>query len=260
MKKSFIIGPQFRLTKVPGQAPSPEVIAQLRMVREVSKPAPKFQPAMLLNHTDTVMRPAAVVQGLGFDYAKEQSWGKFLEKALRDDNEVSMRQQLFGRMNEEKLGPTLRRAILQRALSYRRGRLQKSVNVVTVDELRKSRSSPEPQFVLAKADARGGTYHRRVTNPKGKHRYFYDPKKYAQSKGAHVSGEEASHTAIRKGVEMAMEAHPDGCPLSALQPLVKRYGSKVVGHVLNEDVTKAKKMRYKGGKLVKSDRFVLSGA
>lgn len=100
------------------------------------------------------------------------------------------------------------------------------------------------QLELFKAEARGGSYHRRVPRKSGKgYAYYYDEEKYKRSKGAHLDGEGAAKARIRSTVDKAMEAE-GSCPVERLKSLVKRYGAQMVG-----DVCKAGGYQFKKGKL-----------
>jgi hypothetical protein len=207
--------------------------------------------AMLLDHTEPRMTARSVVSNLGFDQVAEENWRRFVGETLGGTaSEVTARQKLCGKIREENLGPELGRALGQRAMSYWRSMQKSAVLVVSADEL------------LAKAEARGGKYHRRMPRQGGGYRYFYDPEQYARHNGAHVSGDEAARVAIRKAVaELLEEAGDGGCPLERLQPLVKRYGAKVVGAVLSADVKERGKLRFENGKLLaKSERYLLERA
>jgi hypothetical protein len=115
------------------------------------------------------------------------------------------------------------------------------------------------QEELQKAEAKGGTYHRRVTNDKGKHRYYYNPDDYSRSKDAHVDGAEAASKYIQKTVRGRVEKAGDaGCPIEEMKDLVKRYGSDKVGDAL-KDATTNGGMTFKAKKLYlnKSEQFVM---
>jgi hypothetical protein len=102
---------------------------------------------------------------------------------------------------------------------------------------------------LSKAEPRGGAYHRRVMTKAGRYRYYYDRDKYESSADAHLDGETAAKKAIKGNVGALMEkAGKAGVSLPELASLVKRYGSKRVGGVLNE-ARKSGELTYKGGKL-----------
>lgn len=107
-------------------------------------------------------------------------------------------------------------------------------------------------WTLQKAEARGGSYHRRIPKPGGGFRYIYDAEKYASREDAHVSGSEARKAAMCKNLSGAVEkAGEEGCDVKALKPLAQRYG--------REDLVKEMKGRiksgewtYKGGRLYKA--------
>lgn len=221
------------MDRIPGQVPSREAIDALRLAQQAP---PKFTPAMMLRQGGAYMTPKSVVEGLGLDRAQESSWTKFLETTLHAPNEVVMRKAIMARTLNERMDPALRKAILERAIIAYRG-LQKAL-ITTPDE-------------LLKGEPKGGKYVRRVPNEsKRGYRYFYDEEQYKKWGGAHMSGEEATTTAIRSGIQKAVQnAGAEGCDLKALKPLVKRYGSKAVASVLDDDVKKSGKVRYKNGRL-----------
>lgn len=236
MKKSgqsFIV-PEFRTARVGGQVPSRE---NLELMRLAQTPAPKFDAAMLLQ-PNPVLRVEGITKGLGLDVVRMNSWNKFLDDQLNGGtNELVMRKALYGRMMNERMDPTLRRALFQRSMSYYREKMKKSlVQVVTPDD------------ILEKAEARGGSYHRRVTNSKGKHRYYYDPEKYASSKDAHVSGGEAKKACITKAVSTLVEGAEKGCGVEEMKGIAKKFGSKEVASHLKKQCAEGGTMEYKGGK------------
>lgn len=238
MTERFILKKSIHLAhaggRIPGQVPSKETIALMRTMQDVP---PKFHPAMLLQQGGAYLSPVSVVSGLGLDKAQESSWIKFLETNLRADNGLLLRKAIMAKAQGEGLNPALRNAILERSLMAYRDMRKSMVDVVTPDELRKG-------------EAKGGAYTKRVTLASGRHRYFYDDEKYKASKHAHISGEDASRTAIRSGIQKAVQTGgPKGCELKTLQPLVKRYGHKMVASVLDEDVKKNGKLRFKKGRL-----------
>lgn len=407
-----VAGP-FRHWKVGGQVPSRE---RLEMMRLTEKPAPRFNPAMLLQHTEPRMTVNSVLDGLGLDHATHNNWRKFLDKALNTDNELLMRRDVLSKMMYEKMDPALRRAIFQRSLNYYRGRFQKShviqvINPAELSEVERYFLSDEaslaenareanrqtflarnpgmsgtaaeqmikrrlerlyerrpdllnkaiadayrslnkrarvhffyalpesdrdllkaatndrvertykvkghvevvgqldrlllllnklgewgasrsvqmsmdgdgPHYLyvegtegklnreqlnqvtkkdtinvfslkLEKAEARGGNYHRRVTDKNGKHRYYYDPDKYESSKDAHLDGRSTAKKNIRKAVQKYMDDHGEkGCPIGQLKALVKRYGSEVCGEALNELKAEGG-LTFKAGKLYANSR------
>jgi hypothetical protein len=228
------------MQRVPGQVPTKEAIALLKFA---SKPAPKFNPAVLLKQDAAYLTPTSVVSGLGLEYGQEASWVKFLEASLRADNELLLRKAIIARAQGENMDPVQRRVVLERALSAYRDMRKSMIEVTTPDE-------------LLKGDPKGGRYVRRALAKDGKrYQYFYDEEQYKKWKGAHITGEEGSHTAIRNGVQKAIQnGGTNGCDLKCLQPLVKRYGHKMVASVLDEDVKKKKNLCFKKGRLYAADK------
>lgn len=202
------------------------------------KPAPAFKASMLLDHTDPVMRIEGITKGLGLDPARENSWNKFLDDQLNGGvNELVMRKALFQRMMNERMEPAMRKAIFQRSLNYYQEKMTKSVfEVVTPDE------------ILEKAEARGGTYHRRIAKKSGKgFNYIYDPEKYASRGDAHLSGTEARDMRIKKGVSTLLEERTE-CTPEDMKDLVKKFGAKEVGSVLKKQCGDGGTMEFKNGK------------
>jgi hypothetical protein len=103
--------------------------------------------------------------------------------------------------------------------------------------------------LFEKAEARGGKYHRRVTQG-GEHRYYYDEKKYEKDHGSHLDGAEARHqhlsSSVLKCVEKAGEA---GCDLTAFAPLVKKHGAQAVHDAVSGQVGKS--IGFKAGRFYK---------
>lgn len=236
MAKALTVPPAFRHCSIPGQVPSQEhrfVWKEAQKISGFSKPKSPLAPNgvyLTVNH---------VVGNLGMSYDEENKWRTYLAGIVQDPNELTFRQKMMTKMRDEALDPTLRNALFQRTMMMRRDTLKKSqVRVHTVDELKKSLETPQTRFYLPgelkKGDARGGTYYRRSMTKSGKHRYFYNEGQYKNSKDAHVSGEEASKCAIRKSIDSTVGVAKKGVKLKELNGLVKKYGSKLVGSVLQE--------------------------
>ncbi len=83
---------------------------------------------------------------------------------------------------------------------------------------------------VQKAEARGGSYHKRVTREDGKHRYYYDPDKYASSKDAQVDGAEAEKKRIRSLIDKRLDE--GNCSIEHFKELAKKYGADKVGESL----------------------------
>jgi hypothetical protein len=241
LEKSTVPG-IFRLNRVPGQVPSRENLEAMRLAE---KPPENFSVARLLKNDNPRFSAGAVIDGLGFDAAESNDWHTFLQKAVdTSPNEVVFRQGVMSKCLERKYDPALRRAILQRSLSYWKN-VQKSMTlteIVTVDDL------------LQKAESRGGKYYKRVPVVKGgktTHRYFYNEDDYKKRKDAHTGGEENERSylsgSVMKCVQKAGEA---GCHPKDMEGLVTKFGAKKVAEVLRESA--------KGGKLsFKKGRFYL---
>ena len=113
------------------------------------------------------------------------------------------------------------------------------VVIVNLDELLSKAAAPK-----------GGKYHRRVTKADGKHRYYYDPEKYAASKDAHVDGNEAAHSRIKEHVDEGLKGSgKKGYDVKGMKPLVKRYGSDRVGASLKKECSEGGSYQFKDGKL-----------
>jgi hypothetical protein len=234
MKKSFI-PPAFRSVRMGGQVPTRD---NLQAMRLVNRQPPAFKPSMLLEHTEPVMRIDGITKGLGFDPARKNSWNKFLDDQLNGGvNELVLRKAIHQRMLEERMEPEMRKAIFQRSMSYFRDQMTKSlVHVVTPDE------------ILEKAEARGGTYHRRTPRKNGKgFTYYYDADKYASSKDAHLSGAEARDSRIKKAVS-TMLGEKTECTPDDMKDLVKKFGAKEVAGVLKKQCGDGGSMEFKNGK------------
>lgn len=379
----YVVPPQYRTQRTPGQVPSREAMQILRDA-EKAPPSPKLTAERLLSQDQPVLTPAGVLKGLGLDDAQEQGWRKFLGTFKGEATEIGARQSLMQKIQGDKLEPTLRNVLFQRAMSYYRSRMQKS-GTVTVDgqqcmvftptELAKARApeeeipekvmpdrtnkhrmqmqrkadrelakkrkqeekaltskpngqsvaptpgesgaplrvepvagnaavkksqraevvrfylaSPaerrrlieerlqgkqlrkglfslnielakkyapehvarleEQQASLAKAEPRGGSYHKRVTDPKtGKHKYFYDPDKYAKHPEAHVDGAEAMKGYIRKQIERRLDERGE-CSIEDFRDLAERHGAEHVGALL-KDGCGSKAYEFRKGKFRK---------
>lgn len=365
-----------------GQVPSRE---RLKLMAEASRPARPMTTARLLDSNKPMLRLAAIFEGLGLDPDAQASWQAMLGPVIEGaGDELSMRQAIYSVLRTQQADGALGSALLERALRYRRDRLQKSrtVELVTVDDLlqkagpyvgprggkwadpqhtipwgseehHKQRVQAEdvaageqldamdqraaealasvakqagwsktgkrsfvsgdsrvsvinrggrwyvetgprvdpsesPRGVysgtvarviqgatgerahrrfalaartagrfmnqnrgesLAKSEARGGAYHRRVMGKGGRYRYYYDPEKYERSKDAHLDGEGAAKRAIKGKVAAMLEkAGKSGVTLQDCRGLCKRYGHKMVGGVLNE-ARDAGELTFKKGRL-----------
>lgn len=189
LKKSIgvIIPPSFRTFSIPGAGPDRRTIQALKAMTDM--PSRKMS---LREYSYPCFTAQRVVEGLGMSRGQESDWARYIAKAMNSPNELVMRKDIMSKMFEEKMDANLRRVLFSRSLSLWRGkgRMAKSVSVVTVEELRK-------------ADPRGGglkkaaphKYVRRVPKPGGGYRYYYRESAAAREATA---GEE-----VRLGKRMA---------------------------------------------------------
>ncbi len=102
---------------------------------------------------------------------------------------------------------------------------------------------------LEKAEAKGGSYHRRVTDPKsGKHRYFYDPEKY-KAAGGHIDGAEAAKDFLHKQIGSKLEKHGE-CGIEHFKDLAEKHGPDKVADALRDGCGSGK-YEFKKGKFRK---------
>jgi hypothetical protein len=96
---------------------------------------------------------------------------------------------------------------------------------------------------LVKAEAKGGSYHRRVPRKGGKgYTYYYDEDKYAASKNAHLDGPATRSARLTKAVLGAVEgAGKSGCAIKSLRDMAK----KVKGCLEKGDLSYKKGMLYR---------------
>lgn len=208
-------------TRVPGQVPDKRRMMELA---EAFRSAQPSTTAQIEDSNKPMLSLRSVFEGLGLDPDAEASWRAMLGPTIEESpNELALRQAVYAVLRQQKVDGELGAEILRRALRYRRDRMQKShVALVTVDELRK-------------AGPAGGKYYRRVKGRSGRYRYYYDQDKYERSNDAHLDGETTSKRVVQGKVGAMLEkAGKAGVALADLKPLTKRYGSKLVGGVLND--------------------------
>lgn len=116
LKKSlgFVIPPEFRRFKIPGQVPG--LAAMTAMPSRRTK---------LVDTVHPCFTPGRVVEGLPLT----PDWAGYVSKAMGAANELLMRQDLFSRMHEERMEPGLRRELFARSLSLWR-ELKKSATPI----------------------------------------------------------------------------------------------------------------------------------
>lgn len=205
--------PKFIISTWPGQVPTRMRLEEQRLAKEMAMPSP-FNPAMLFNPGGTYMTASSVVDGLGFDRAQESDWRQFMGKALSSPNELTLRQSMLSKMLNERLDAPRRRALFGRALSFYRDMRKSMVNVVTVDDLRKS-------------DTYGGI----VDNfQQG------DPEERIERVRQVINNRVAN-------------AGPCGLSLDKLGDVVKAHGRDAVAQVLTKACAKSGHMTFKKGTL-----------
>jgi len=87
--------------------------------------------------------------------------------------------------------------------------------------------------LVVKAEPRGGSYHRRVTDPdSGKHKYFYKEEDYVKRPDAHVSGAEAKKARAKRHI---MEhVGEKGASVDSLRALTDRYDSGMITDLVKQ--------------------------
>jgi len=234
MRKSYVIPAAFKKAKVPGQVPHAEGRA---IMQSVTQRPPARKASMLLDHDGPRLSINHVVGNLGMDPAVESGWRQYLTGVLKKGyNELVVRQQLMQKLVDDKVEPELRKALFQRSMSYYRG-------------LKKSMVDVSPLSELKKAEARGGSYHRRTPKTGGGYRYYYDEEKYNTSTDAHLSGKDARKSCIKKGIGGAIDgSEGKGCDLREFKSLAQKHGSSEVANMIRGGV-KSGDYKYAKGKL-----------
>ena len=231
MAKSFIIPSRFTGVRQGSMVPGRE----RELMKLVERKPPAFKAAMLLDHTEPRSGPYDIVKGLfGPDMTKQDEWAKFLEKTFASSvNELTLRKALFQKAREDKLGPEQSKALFQRSINFWRDMKKSMVEIVP----------------LVKAEARGGTYHKRVRTEKGGYRYYYDEDKYKSSKHHQESGPDAQKAYISKTISgMVEKSGTKGCEPKDMKTLVKKYGAKAVSASLRESCAEGGSLAFKGGR------------
>lgn len=235
MSKSYTIPQYYKQHRIPGQIPNTkELPKEVRNAVPMPKPATRDQ---IEAFEGNVLTPEDVIRGLGFNPQEKDSWTRFIGQTARvAENEATFRKMVMERCREYQCNTELTRAISQRGLRYWL-ELQKAF--VYCDPL-----SPDE---FAKADPRGGKYHRRIPKPDGGYRYIYDESQYQNRQDAHINGQDASLSYATKHVVNCVEQAGDqGCPMGGFKDLVKKFGSKLVASVLQNNANG--KLTFKGGK------------
>lgn len=100
---------------------------------------------------------------------------------------------------------------------------------------------------LNKGEPKGGTYHRRITDPEtGRHRYLYSQEAYAKRPDAHVDGQQVLKNRMARDIDGCLA---DGAvPMDALAPVARRYPEGAVSAMLRDMVERGD-LLYKDGLL-----------
>jgi hypothetical protein len=228
------IEPHWRGTRWPG---IPGQGGQMHAEQLFAMPR-KPSPLAMLDHTEPRFSPDSVVSGLGMDMAEAGDWRNWLANNISSaSNEVVARKSLYTRFIEKKTPPELRRAIFQRALNYFGNVRKAMVEVVTPDE------------ILEKAEARGGSYYRRVQNKSGDgYRYYYNPEQYHEREDSHLDGDTALRKRLGKMlVEHVTRSGEKGCDHKPFQALASRFGTDKVAAALREATTEGGPLKFEKG-------------
>jgi hypothetical protein len=233
--------------------------------------------AKLLSFNEPVHSPAGVTRGLALSLAQEQQ----IQTQVRDNighPEVNFRTSLNHQLQYMQLDPVQRKAVTVRASRYYRDhgdnhnetqRLQRRLQGLRKSELSAGEryclamdaagrelakqiyddtgddSHPDFDESMRKADPRGGSYHRRVTNKEtGKHRYFYNEDDYAKQDGAHVSGRDVLKKKCRAGL---VKRIGKGCSLDDLKGY-GGYDDELIKDAIRDSV-RAGELSHAGGNL-----------
>lgn len=205
----FVIHPAHARERYPGQAP--------RLDRELDRmftmPTEESVTRLYAEPPRPVLRAEMVADGLGLPQHVERDIAFHMKSDLAAaSNELDFRRNVVSYLLERKMAPSLRRAILSRALSFFRNTSRKATGRIS------------------KA-ARGGRYHRRVPTENGM-KYFYDQNAYERYPGAHVSGQDAQTEYLRKRVERMLESGKGKFHVNLMGALVAKYGAKAIGEAV----------------------------
>lgn len=105
-----------------------------------------------------------------------------------------------------------------------------------------------------KGDKIGGKFVARVTQ-KGKHKYYYDEKKYKDEHGEHVTGEQARSAHVHASVQKAVEtAGRDEVDITHFRDLVKKFGVKPIHESVRKHVDEGT-LKFKAGRFSSSKKM-----
>lgn len=164
-------------------------------------------------------RPVVRTQGITQDLPLPDGLSARLELLARSagtGTEIDFRRSMLSALFEARIEPSLRRAVMSRAVSYYRGTVA---------------AGPGPQHFVIKADARGGNYHRRIPKPDGGYTYVYDPDKYSSRPDAHLDGAQTQEQHVERALRKLLFSRMDGCDPSELSDLVRKYSAALVAKV-----------------------------
>ena len=208
LQKSVVAAaPKFYMSRWPGQVPSRENIEALKLAQT---PPPKWTLARVLAQSGAYLSPNSVVDGLGLDKAQRSEWIGHLGKAISHKNELVYRQDIMAKMIHDRMDPTARQALFQRAMSYYRDMKKSMVEIVTPDELRKSERAPTAEQEPERRDDR-------------------------------------LRKAI---VRRVRHAPPTGLPLAQLDDLVRQYGRRAVAETLEKACADRGSLKFQNGVLL----------
>ena len=227
--------------QVPGLTSPPATGFKLRLDPELDKELNGKPPPHTVDRffDRPVMNSHDVVRGLGLSKAMENRIRKLVARELLSSpNQLAMRKAIMSVLVQEDVDTEARHLISTRAHQLYQKVLQKSgyQETYTIDEMHE----------LKKGEAKGGTYHARVTT-KGKHRYYYDAGKYEEAHGSHSHGEDNKKSYIRSSCMKAVEKAGGECGVDAFRAMVQRYGAKDVHDAVRSAVDSGE-LRFLKGK------------
>ena len=263
--------PQAQFTgyvRVPGQVPgvTPRMHIRPKLDPETEHMLNAKPPAWSADRA--LSRPVQnswdVVRGLGLSKAMENRVRGLVSRAIvTSPNRVQLKKGIYESLLQENLPAEVRVIIDERAVQLYAKVLQKAqfTEVYSLEDARlekaaRARGRPEnsaraltissSSSSLEKGEARGGTYHARITS-KGKHKYYYDAAKYAKEHGEHSYGADNQKAYLSASALKCVEKAGGSCGFDAFAGLVKRYGPKEVHSAVRSHVDSGK-LKFSKGK------------